>query len=528
MINKIQYLRKLTPIGQSGTLTGIYRGLSPRNNNFTAGTQQTGSGALGGNGTANLGSGTSPGAALYPTAPWLAPTTTTNAAPATVGTVGLTGAAGMTGLTGMMPTNQNTGLTGQGQGVLAPTTNTTNVIHTVPSNLIFRSITDLTTTSNHPLVHSRDLAGNIILINDTASNNQLLTIESISYTVPNATLNNVINTQFNYFKFPPRLGNIEVADEINLTDAIDEIDTISTRYTPSLSSGRQSAGGRPPTLRAGTMIAEGVDDANVAAEPWGYYNRDNNSYGILNMETILAGTGQLKPSKFIITPDLIDAGEDIFFRIRIDHNMKGNNTGITVPHPANPYAATNGTGFNKFESQLNKVSGTTGAFNTVMRAGNYPSTAYMGTVGTFTGNLQSRLAVNISNIQQSLNSFKAYSNQYANLLATTSDRTTTQQRAQLVLAKNRVTAAELSYNSAVNAFINTQTSLNNRLAQETVESPLANVLRTYEMLYIVDIQSASPYDEYWIDTRCATYNNEIGKNATYWQIVPVSKIKNAF
>ena len=94
---------------------------------------------------------------------------------------------------------------------ITPVTTITPVIqYPTPSNLVFHSITDLTATSNQPLVHSRDAAGNIILINDTSSNNQLLTIESLSYTVPNTVLNNVINTQFNYFKFPPRLRSVEV------------------------------------------------------------------------------------------------------------------------------------------------------------------------------------------------------------------------------------------------------------------------------------------------------------------------------
>jgi len=102
-----------------------------------------------------------------------------------------------------------------------------------PTTLPFNDIADLNEVSNEPLVHTRDNAGNIVLLNDSSTTNQLLTIESISYNVPNTAVNSVIDTQFNYFKFPPRLKNIEVVDEIDLSDSIEDIDLLSTRYIRS-------------------------------------------------------------------------------------------------------------------------------------------------------------------------------------------------------------------------------------------------------------------------------------------------------
>jgi hypothetical protein len=417
------------------------------------------------------------------------------------------------------------------------TPSTPVIQYPTPSNLVFHSITDLTATSNQPLVHSRDAAGNIILINDTSSNNQLLTIESVSYTVPNTVLNNVINTQFNYFKFPPRLSNIEVVDEISLSDAVDEVDLISTRFTPTLTSGRQGAIGRPPVLKAGRMIAEGVDDDLVGQEPTGYYGRDNEVFDILNMQTVLAGIPQLKLSKFIITPDLIEAGEDLFFRIRIKHNMGGNNNVIQTNPKIVPWAEpAPANGFNNFQARLTKITGPTGAFDIVMRTGTYPAGVYIEPTGV---NLKSRLDVNISSIRANLNTYKSLLKRYDNMLVTIGDRTTTQQRAQLTSLKNSVAAAKLRYDVSRQTFKDTQITLAGKLNSFITnfpdtnrpiitERPAGTILDTYEMLYIVDINSARPYDEYSIETACGTYGNEIFKDSTYWQIVPISKIRNAF
>ena len=416
----------------------------------------------------------------------------------------------------IIPTGSNSTVT--------PTTSTT-INNPIPANLIFHSINDLTTTSNQPLVHSRDGAGNIVLINDTASNNQLLTIESLSYTLPNNKLQAVIDTQFNYFKFPPTFKTIEVSDELSLTDAVEEVDTISTRYTPSLTSGRQSGLGRPPILKAGFMIKEGVDDILVQQEPTGYYGRDNESLSILNMETVLAGTSQLKPSKFIITPDMIEAGEDILFKIRIDHYMNGNGQEIAVPHFPDPWNPARGSGENIFQARLNKVKGTSGNQQLVAMTGNYFPSAYIDPAGgTYNGNLRTRRTANLSAIRSSLNTYKIAIKSYDNLLATIGDRQTTQQRNQLVLAKNRIETAKINYDAAIETFKDTQERLVNALYQTPLVHEPGSVGAIYEMLYIVDITSARPYDEYWIETRCFTYSNVIGKEATYWDIRPISKI----
>ena len=383
-----------------------------------------------------------------------------------------------------------------------------------PTTLPFNDIADLNEVSNEPLVHTRDNAGNIVLLNDSSTTNQLLTIESISYNVPNTAVNSVIDTQFNYFKFPPRLKNIEVVDEIDLSDSIEDIDLLSTRYAPSLESGRQSGAGRSPILRAGRMIEPAVNDTLIASYPSGYYGTDWIVDSILNMDIVLAGQSQLKPSKFIITPDMIDAGENLFFRIRIDHGMKiiGNR----------PYGDTN---TNRFYARLNKITGTTGGFNTVMRAGNYEPAIYTNPAGGF---FNSQLASAISDVRSSVNTYKSRLSEYNNALALTGDRTTVEQRLTLTNLKTRVDAAKVVYDNATNRLLTAQAALNNRLAGTNAQATQNDVFRVYEMTYLVDMSTARAYDEYWISTSCDTENNSIGKESTYWQIVTQSKIRTAY
>ena len=273
------------------------------------------------------------------------------------------------------------------------------------------------------------------------------------------------------------------------------------------------------------MIAEGVDDSLVITEPHGYYGRDNNSYSILNMETVLAGSPQLKPSKFIVTPDLIEAGEDIFFRIKIAHYMNGNGGEIANPHPADPWVSTNGSGRNEFVALLQKMDGPTGGINTVMRTGNYPDSAYIDS----SGNLRDQLTAAKNTILARLNAYTSYLKYYNNALASADgDRITSLQRASLATYRNLVQSSKVSYETARRVFKDIQSRLYVKIATSMISSPTTPYGNFYEMLYLIDIKSARPYDEYYIETRCATYANTIQKDPTFWQIVPVSKIKNAF
>ena len=59
----------------------------------------------------------------------------------------------------------------------------------------------LTTTSNNTVIHPRDGAGNITL-NENSENNPLLIIETTSTKILQRSMLRVLDTNFEYFKFP--------------------------------------------------------------------------------------------------------------------------------------------------------------------------------------------------------------------------------------------------------------------------------------------------------------------------------------
>jgi hypothetical protein len=75
------------------------------------------------------------------------------------------------------------------------------VLPAVQRELLIKYDSDLTKISNYSYVHKRDDAGNIVLQEDSNSN-QLLTIEPVTYEFENNFVNKTINTRFSYFRFP--------------------------------------------------------------------------------------------------------------------------------------------------------------------------------------------------------------------------------------------------------------------------------------------------------------------------------------
>lgn len=71
----------------------------------------------------------------------------------------------------------------------------------VQRELIIKYDDNLTAISNYSYVHDRDDAGNIIF-KENATDNQLLTIEPITYRFKTEFINKTINTRFSYFRFP--------------------------------------------------------------------------------------------------------------------------------------------------------------------------------------------------------------------------------------------------------------------------------------------------------------------------------------
>ena len=77
------------------------------------------------------------------------------------------------------------------------------VLPEVQRELIVKYDDNLTAISNYSYVHERDDAGNIIF-KENASDNQLLTIEPVTYQFKTEFINKTINTRFSYFRFPAK------------------------------------------------------------------------------------------------------------------------------------------------------------------------------------------------------------------------------------------------------------------------------------------------------------------------------------
>lgn len=141
----------------------------------------------------------------------------------------------------------------------------------------------LTVISNNTNVIPRDSAGNVMLHED-ADNNPLLIIEPTTKKVTTKSILRVIDTQFNYFKFPATTTIIDEADDLDL-DLDLTTDPIYARYKPS----------------EDRRIAPGI-----------------NFSGIL-MDEIEDGIPQKNTNAYYITKEIKNSGLDLRFRITLQH-----------------------------------------------------------------------------------------------------------------------------------------------------------------------------------------------------------------
>lgn len=163
----------------------------------------------------------------------------------------------------------------------------------------------ITYVSNNNNVIPRDTAGNIIL-QEGATDNPLLVIEPISVKITNQSLLKVLDTQFNYFKFPARIIT-EDDPEVDLDLDLDfsnleagELDVVYARYKPS------------EDRRIGTG-----DENRPGAERYG---------GIL-MDEVVDGLPQKNTNGYFITKEIKNAGIDLRFRIKLQHKYQADISG---------------------------------------------------------------------------------------------------------------------------------------------------------------------------------------------------------
>ena len=147
----------------------------------------------------------------------------------------------------------------------------------------------LTYKSNNTSIHKRDAAGNIIL-EENGDSNPLLIIEPTVKRISTKSITRVIDTAFQYFKFPVAVTQTESLPDLNLEFAIDT-DTITTRYTIPY---QEYPEGVPNSYRR----------LNTTGTSTWFTNGTINSNGFTRLP--FSGGTQLEPGTFTITPDILD------------------------------------------------------------------------------------------------------------------------------------------------------------------------------------------------------------------------------
>lgn len=146
----------------------------------------------------------------------------------------------------------------------------------------------LTYVSNNTAIHPRDDAGNIIL-KENSSTNPLLIIEPTAKRISTRSVIKVVDTSFNYFKFPVSVRNTEALPDLDIDlDVNFEIgtDIIYARYKPS----------------ENRRILTGI-------------------YSGILMDEVEDGLLQKNVNSYYITKEIKNSGKDLRFQIKISHRF---------------------------------------------------------------------------------------------------------------------------------------------------------------------------------------------------------------
>jgi len=143
----------------------------------------------------------------------------------------------------------------------------------------------ITYVSNIPTVNVRDEAGNIQFKEDGP--NSIVIIEPISTRITTKSVIKILDTQFNYFKFPARTTIVEEEPldldldiDLNIQDQINE--AVAADVTPPLPSEYKPS-----------------SDQRIPLGDWG-------NPSIINFSTVITGPAQLKPNSLVVTQELLD------------------------------------------------------------------------------------------------------------------------------------------------------------------------------------------------------------------------------
>ena len=150
----------------------------------------------------------------------------------------------------------------------------------------------LTFQSNNNSIVPRNQAGNIKL-QESATDNPLLIVEAASTKILNNSVLKVIDTQFNYFKFPATTRIVDTDDvdidlDLDLTVEQESEDVIYARYKPSENRKILS-----------DLTGQGIPS------------------GIL-IDELEEGQIQKRPNNYYITKQIKESGADLRFRVKIN------------------------------------------------------------------------------------------------------------------------------------------------------------------------------------------------------------------
>jgi hypothetical protein len=140
-------------------------------------------------------------------------------------------------------------------------------------------INGLTYISNNESIVKRDSAGNIIL-----ADNALLIIDPVTEQITTKSALRVLDTRFQYYKFPATILTTNELDDLDVSISIDsDIDFIFARYKPS-------------------------EDVQLSLAT---------SYDVLPMNEVVEGSLQKVSNSYFITKEIKNSGKDLLFRIKL-------------------------------------------------------------------------------------------------------------------------------------------------------------------------------------------------------------------
>lgn len=178
-----------------------------------------------------------------------------------------------------------------------PRLNLSKLLDPVKVQQVIKYQGNLTVTSNNTNIIPRDDAGNIQLQEDVDTN-PLLIIEPVATKITLNSVLKVLDTRFQYFKFPATTRIIETPN-VNIDLTLPEIDItqdpIYARYKPS--EDRRLVTG---------------DDTKPG----------NQRYSGILMDEVVDGLPQQNVNGYFITKDIKNTGNDLRFRIKLNHKYQ--------------------------------------------------------------------------------------------------------------------------------------------------------------------------------------------------------------